>query len=416
MQNTTRIEIENNLRHNYIVNVLDGVFFGFGLGFASFSTVIPLFISNFTNSAIIIGLIPAIHSMGWQLPQLLTARRIARLERYKPFVMFMTIHERIPFLGLALIAWLSPSLDNGFVIFLLFLLLIWQALGGGFTANAWQNMLNRIIPGEILATFLGVQASAANLVSSLGAFLAGLILNLVIFPFNFSLCFFLAFICLMLSFFSLNMTREPARIIQTGSFLTETLWGNVKTILQRDRSFRWFLLVRVLSQFGMMGFSFYAVYAVHFLGMNALEAGIMTSVLLISMTVANPLLGWLADRWSRKWTMAIGSLSSVVSCVIAWSASSSGWFILAVIFAGIANTAFWTIAMALTLAFGTEEERPTYVGMSNSLIAPITILAPILGGWFADLAGYKTTFGISALAGIITTIVLVVFIKDFKTK
>jgi hypothetical protein len=39
-------EIRKNMRFNYIVNVFDGAFFGFGIGFASFSTVIPLFVST----------------------------------------------------------------------------------------------------------------------------------------------------------------------------------------------------------------------------------------------------------------------------------------------------------------------------------------------------------------------------------
>ena len=65
---------EKNFKHNFVVNVLDGGFFGFGMGFGSLGTVLPLFISMMTDSAILIGLIPAIHVVGWQLPQLFTAR------------------------------------------------------------------------------------------------------------------------------------------------------------------------------------------------------------------------------------------------------------------------------------------------------------------------------------------------------
>ncbi|HNS64036.1 MAG TPA: hypothetical protein PKN11_06405, partial [Anaerolineaceae bacterium] len=72
-----------DLLHNFIVNVGDGSFFGFALGFTSFGTILPLFISNLTESAILIGLVPAIHNVGWQLPQLFTARWIASLRRLK---------------------------------------------------------------------------------------------------------------------------------------------------------------------------------------------------------------------------------------------------------------------------------------------------------------------------------------------
>ena len=76
-------EIRKHLRYNTIVNLLDGAFFGSALGFASFVTVLPLFVSSLTDSALLIGLIPAIHSMGWQLPQLFTANRLSQQKVYR---------------------------------------------------------------------------------------------------------------------------------------------------------------------------------------------------------------------------------------------------------------------------------------------------------------------------------------------
>jgi hypothetical protein len=80
------IEQKKILRFNFIFNLLDGGFFGFALGFSSFVTIIPLFVSTLTDSAILIGLVPAIHNMGWQLPQLLVANKVAQKPRYKPMV------------------------------------------------------------------------------------------------------------------------------------------------------------------------------------------------------------------------------------------------------------------------------------------------------------------------------------------
>jgi hypothetical protein len=149
------VEETKNLRLNYIANVLDGGFFGFGIGFASYSTVIPLFVATLTDSAILIGLISAVHIMGWQIPQLLMAKSVSGLTRYKPMVMWMTIHERIPFLGLALIAMFYQQLGTMPTIILTFLMLTWQGFGAGFTANAWQNMIGKVIPSTHLATFFG---------------------------------------------------------------------------------------------------------------------------------------------------------------------------------------------------------------------------------------------------------------------
>ena len=107
-----------------------------------------------------------------------------------------------------------------------------------------------------------------------------------------------------------------------------------------------------------------------------------------------------------------GALAVALSSFAAWAAPSIGWMYLVFVLSGLANVSFWTIGMAMTTQFGTETERPVYIGLANTLIAPATILAPILGGWIADIAGYQTTFLLSALGGLLTTLVLVFLVKN----
>ena len=202
------IERDKNFTHNFVVNVLDGGFFGFGMGFGSLGTVIPLFISMMTDSAILIGLIPAIHVVGWQLPQLFTAQHVARQKRQKPMVMFRTVQERLPFLGLAVIAWFLPKIGPQIALGLSFGMLVWQGLGGGFTATAWQSMVGKIIPGDRWGLFFGFQSAAASMFASVSAVMAGIILERVAAPLNYSICFLLTTAAMVISWVFLNQTRE----------------------------------------------------------------------------------------------------------------------------------------------------------------------------------------------------------------
>lgn len=400
-----------NLRLNYAANIFDGAFFGFGIGFASFATVIPLFVSRMTDSAILIGLISAVHVMGWQLPQLLMARSVSKLTRYKPMVMWMTIHERIPFLGLALIALFYSQLGSTAALILTFAMLAWQGFGAGFTANAWQNLVGKVIPADYLATFFGLQSSAANLLSSLGAFLAGLLLERQPFPYNFAICFIACLGMMVFSFVALAVVRESPHEVALPAGIQAPLWHSIRDIMRRDRNFDAFLVGRTLVQFGTMAFSFYTVYATGQLMAGPYAVGVLTSVLMITQVVSNPLLGWLADRWSRKGVLEIGAAAIFLSAMIARFAPSIEWMYPAVILTAIANTAFWSISMAMTLQFGSEQDRPTYVGMANTLIAPATIIAPLVGGWLADADGYPATFLFAALAGL-ASVVVFHFVKD----
>jgi MFS family permease len=405
-------ETSRHLKFNFTVNTIDGGFFGFGTGFASFVTIIPLFVSRMTDSAILIGLIPAIHAVGWQFPQLLIADRVTRQSRYRPMVLWMTIHERLPFLGLALVALLLPSIGSQAGLWLTFGLLIWQGLGGGFAASPWQSMIGKIIPSDRRGTFYGVQSAAAYLFASLSAILAGYILERFDSPLDFSLCFLLASLSLAMSWLFLFQTREPENVPVNPAPSFAVFWSGLGPILKRDKNFRWFLIVRFLSQFAVMGFALYTVYVVRYHAVSEIGVGIMTSVYLGTQIAVNPMMGWIGDHWSQRSLMQIGILASVLSALIAWLAPSAGWFYLVFILAGIANVAVWTLALAMILEFGSESDRPAYVGMANTLISPATILAPLLAGWLADHSGFPTAFLASAFGGLATLAVLQFLVRD----
>lgn len=412
MLTTLEKDIRENLKHNITVNLWDGGIFGAALGFASFSTILPLFAASMTDSALLIGLVPAIHSVGWQLPQLFTAGHVARLRRYKRTVLLMTIHERVPFLGFAIVALCLPILGIRSGLILTFLLLIWQGLGGGFTANAWTSMISKIIPTESRGTFFGFQAGLANLLISGAAIGAGYILDFLAYPLDFAVCFLIASSFFTLSWFALALTREPEdteKVIPKESprFLDDSL-----RILRKDANFNWFLAVRFLSQFATMGFSFYILYALRRFDMDAVTAGYLTATLTISQTLANAGMGWLGDKFGHRRMMVLGGFAALTSSGLAWNASSIAWFYPIFMLAGLANVSIWTIGLTMTVDFSGEADRPLYIGLSQTLTAPATILAPILGGWIADTAGFIPTFSISVSLSIVIILLLLFFVKD----
>ncbi len=376
------------------------------IGFASFVTVIPLFVSTMTDSAILIGLIPAVHALGWQLPQLLMAERVSRLKRYKPMVLWLTIQERIPFLGFALTAWALPYLGTKPALWITYLLLIWQSLGAGLTANPWQNLIAKIIPADFRGTFLGAQASIGNALSSLGAVFAGFILEAFDPPLGYVYCFLLASLCMAISWVALALTREPESEITPSHSNSISLWAKSFHILRHDTAFRWFIPIRMALSFATIAFAFYTVYAVRQHHLSESAIGIMTGVLMGTQIVANPIMGWLGDRWGHARIMKLGVFACILSAFLAGIASHPAWFYLVFTLAGIGNVTLWTIPMAMMMNFSNETDRPAYIGLANTLVAPSTILAPFLGGWLADHSGYRTTFFVTVACGIITLIIM----------
>jgi len=403
-----RASIEKNVRFNFSINLAEGGLFGLGLGFSSFVTVIPLFMASLTHSSILIGLIAAMRAVGWQLPQLLTSNRVARLRRYKPMSLLMTLNERIPFFLLTIVALALPTIGKNATLILTFILVVWQTMGGGLTGTAWQSMIAKIIPPKVRGSFYGLQSAASNLLSSGGALVAGLILQAGQTPEHFALCFLLSGIALMIGFGCLAATREPEGApARETSHKPRDLWRALVAIIRRDANFRMFILLRMFSQIAAVGLAFYTIYAVRRFQMDPGTAGVMASVLLIGQLIASPLFGWIGDRYSHRLMFALGVFMAGAGAALALVAPSLGWFYVIFALAGIANAGLWTTIYALTLEFGSEAERPYYIGLANTLVSPATLFAPILGGWLADGVSYEAMFALAAVSSLITTLLLV---------
>ncbi len=401
-----------NLRFNFVVGLLDGAFFGLGMGFGSFSAIVPLFVHHLTESALLIGLVPAIHNMGFQLPQLLTAGWLARAKRYKPLTLLMTVHERMPFLGLSLLALMVPQIPKATVLVLTFAMLVWQGLGAGMAANPWTNLISKVIPQDLHGTFFGAQSAAFNGLAGVSALIASLVLSRVAEPRSFSVCFALTFLAMLVSFGFLSATREGDSIPHRDGHPT-AYWGRSMQILRADRNFGAFLIVRVISQFAATAFAFYVIYAVQQYDMSDAAAAVLVVFLLIGQVVLGPLMGRLGDKWSHRGVMSIGGLGAALSAVLAWQAPSAEWFYAVFLLEAVAIVAIWTVPLAMSVSFATnEKERPLYVGMANTIPAPAAILAPILGGWLADAAGFEATFLISAVSGLAMAAALWFVVKE----
>jgi predicted MFS family arabinose efflux permease len=110
--------------------------------------------------------------------------------------------------------------------------------------------------------------------------------------------------------------------------------------------------------------------------------------------------------------MALGMVCAAVSAVIAIKAPSIGWFYLAYALAGISFVGMWTIALAMIQEYGKPHEKPSYIGLANTLIAPTAFIIPLFAGWLADSVGYHATFLATAIGAVATTIVLTFILHD----
>jgi MFS family permease len=265
---------------------------------------------------------------------------------------------------------------------------------------------------EQRGTFFGMQSALANLTGAVGALAAGFLLQELDSPLDFFLCFFISGVAMMTSLWFLSRTREPAHELPPVADSQRTSWKKMGNILREDGNFRWYLVARMLGSFATVAITLYSIHIYRTFTGSEATIGIMTGVMTLSQTVANPIFGWLGDRWGHRTMFVVGALMMAGSAGIALFATDISWFYVAFALAGAANATFWAVAITFTLEFGTTQEKPLYIGLANTPIAIASIIASIIGGAVAGQFGFQATFLISMVTGLLMAIVLQFAVYD----
>lgn len=400
MQATSTALLTRHARRNFLVNVLDGSAFVFGLSMVSRFTVLPLVVERLSDARWLQGLIPALYYAGWLLPGLFMAPLVAAMPRRKPWIMIATIGERVPFLLLGLLFLMMPSLPSGVLLTAFFILFGIHATSAGLTSTAWQDFIARLIPNHLWGTFFGLQSGLGGILGVGSAAVAAAILAALPFPQSVGVLALLCFAAMTLSYIFLGLSIEPPQEPAPPQALLTFLRG-IGPLLRRDTTFRSYLICRAAIALGLAGHAFLTASALERFHPPASEVGIFTGALLGAQALANVGLGTLADRWGHKQVLELSTAMGMAALLMAMVAPQLIWFVPIFILVGAAQAGYQLSGFTLIFAFSSPAERPTYIGVANTALAPVAALGPLLAGWLAGAFGYGIVFVVLALIGMV---------------
>src|SRR5262245_14112102 len=194
---------------NLLVLGADYALYMIALSFASLSTILPAFAASLGAPNVLIGAIPAVMTLGWFLPSLFAAGHTESLARKLPFVLRYTFGERLPFLVLAVTAFLIAERAPGIALAVLLLMLLTVTGVGGVLMPAWMDIVGQVVPTTLRGRFFAVSSVTANLGGLLGSSVTVSILAAVPPPHSYGICFLLAALFMALSWIALAMVEEP---------------------------------------------------------------------------------------------------------------------------------------------------------------------------------------------------------------
>ncbi|MYE26596.1 MAG: MFS transporter, partial [Chloroflexi bacterium] len=352
------------------------------------------------------------YSIAYYLPQLFAANHAERLKRKLPFVMLIGgLLERVPYLFAGLAILLFAESAPIAALLCLYLVIGLGAFGNGVATPAWFSMIGKVLPVNRRGIFFGVSEGFGTLMGIIGALFVGRVLDDLGYPLNFATLFLVAAIFMGISWIGLALNREPESPIVKEHIPFSRYFRRLPAILRDNRNYRRFLLSYCISRLSTMGVGFFIVYGNERFELSGADVGLLTAILIGSQAAMQLLLGWLADRRGHKANLTISGFALAFAAFLAMGASDLIGLIPAFILLGVGLASDHVSRLNIILEFAVPEDQPTFIGLTNTLLAPVVFLAPIFGGWLADV-GFEALFTLMIVCGLAGGLLLFTWVKE----
>lgn len=393
---------DKNARWNFNSLIADGSFFSIGVAFLESNTIFPALISQLTTNSVLIGLMSTIRNAGYLLPQLAVAGYAERLPLKKPLLRINGIISRLSVLAMAAIALFVADVNPSLALVGLIAANALFALTDGIGGVPWIDMTAKTIPSNRRGRLFGVM----QFVGGIGAFFAGFLIRQVLaseslpFPRNYALLLFLGFVFLCFSFAGTMMVREEPGVTRQGSTFRSYL-RRLPAAWQNNRLFQRMMFTRMLYAFLYLSLPFYIIYGRQVLGFVESTIGFFISAQMAGSISAGLAWGYLGDRFGNRTVIRGVGVAAALTPAFALLASAMHRSPLAsltiipylMLFFTIGGTlsGMWMGFTNYLLELVDDVDRPTYIGMMNTLTAPFTFL-PLLGGLLIQSLSHEVLF------------------------
>jgi len=422
-------------RKNFILGIATGASINLGMALLDPLTILPVFVSKLGGSAAMVGLVSALHGIGWFLPQVV-ASRLAETRRYLiNLYRILTTVRAITLSGVVLCVFFIDSREIGLFLTVFVTSLFLAHLAGGLSAVPFLEITSKTIPVTIRGNFFGTR----RLIGGIVGILAGVVVGMVLdensermymsgaafdfvestirragllgheFPFNYGILFLAGWFFMTLGGLIFSFaSEEPAEKVETRARMLDTFRSGFR-LFRTDSNYRRFFWARTFWQFTAMAFPFYVGFAYKDLGLSESLVGLFLSVWIGAGVFSNYLWGKLLDKKGNRIVFLITAAGSILPPLIVLildrfalpvDGAGSGW-LLAVMCGTFFLNGFIRSGRIISnitylLEFAPVDKRPLYVGFMNTFSFPF-MFTPLLGGVILQMTGNTVLFGASLL-------------------
>ncbi|MBN1261796.1 MAG: hypothetical protein JXB35_14055 [Anaerolineae bacterium] len=406
---------QRDARRAFLLNVINGGLYNFSFTLMDPNLVLVWFVSRLTASNILIGMIGAISTGGWFLPQFFLSGWVQTLPRKMKVYRASSVLRMFTWLVLVAALWFLH--DPVWLLLAFFVLFTALRVISGFAGIPFMEITAKTVPANRRARLFAWRLVMGGLLGLTGTRIVNWALGSPLpFPRNFALLIFLSAICGGGALLAFSFTHEPEGVVKPRAGIRSQIQHGL-TLLQRDGNFRNLLVARALLFLGFIAVPFYTVLAQRLLGAPDAVAGDYLAVTTVAQLAANLPWGWLIDNKGKLWGMRVAAWGWTVPAILGIvlvGAARVGWlvdlpfpaYVLGYplfVLRGLCGPLAELSGPNLLLEMAPADDRALYLGVSNTVLGLVLILSGF-GGGLVDWLGLEALFVMTVAVNILSLI------------
>ena len=392
-------------KRNYILLFLDPVLFVNAMAFISINAVIPNFLNDLGASIFQISLASALVSIGAFMTQPIFAQMAMGLPVKTIVFSRLLFIQRFLLLAYALCIPVLSAYDYGITVVLF--LIFWGIFNAfvGCYSPFYMSILAKVIPGNQRGRLQGFGGAAGNILAIGVAFLTGILLKYVVFPYNYTWIFGIGAFLLILDAGIFALVREESETTQKKSINYFRYIREIPHALKEQKGYAASVLGNSFLTISNVALSFYSLAAIRNFEAGPEQIALFTGIGVMVSILGSSVFGMIGDRLGHRYVLMSTALFSMLAAVVILCIHSLSAVYTAFALSSLSISGYNISSGMNVIAYAPEGQIPLYVSMNMMITLIASSLVTLLAGAVIDALSFAPLFaftGACAAAGFYT--------------
>ena len=392
-------------KNNY-KNIAHAFFLSLAITIAEPSTIMPLIVHHFSESAIIVGLYASLLRGGAIIIQLYAAFHAQSYKRVIPYLRKVFFFRFLSWFSIGLAIYLIGDSNKQLTLLFIGIGLFFFSFTAGFGAIYFKELQAKLFSKSYRGKTMANRNIAGSIASIISGGVTGYVLSNYEAPLNYAYLFMVSSIIMAVGFLIFGSIDEPPKekVSKKEKSFKEFI-KNSQKLLKNDARLKRQILAIFLSFGYLLAMPFVILKANNSFELTGWMLGGFISVQMIGSIIGRSLLWRRISDYEKMLSLAF--IIMILAYTVALFANNIYSYFAIFLLFGIAIDGFSIAGMNLVIEIAPEDKRPIYTALQTNL-SSFGLFFPILGGLLLkSFDSYSLVYGLSIailLAGLMVSL------------